>query len=102
MTVDQNMLSRIRNYGALKYTASRICDLLALSTSDRVIFLQEFEDPESDIRKFYEHGVAIGDYNQDVELAKQGEKGEILAIIELNRIQHDRKVEEVKKDLFGI
>lgn len=102
MRVDQNTLNKIRNYGALKYTCDRMCILLGLDSRDQAWFIGQMEDARSEVRKFYDQGVAIGEYNQDVELAKQGEKGDVLSIIELNKIQHDRKVNKVKKDLFGV
>lgn len=102
MTIDQNILNKIRNYGALKYTSDRICVLLGLEGEDMDWFLDQMEDSKSQVRKFYDQGVAIGEYNQDVELAKQGEKGDVLSIIELNKIQDDRRVNKVKDELFGV
>ncbi|MCD6345994.1 MAG: hypothetical protein J7L96_01100 [Bacteroidales bacterium] len=102
MTLDQNTLNKIRNYGALKYTADRICVLLGLDEKDQDWFLEQMEEPGSRVRKFYDQGVAIGEYNQDVELAKQGEKGDVLSIIELSKIQFHRKIDKVKNDLFGV
>ena len=102
MTLDQNTLSKIRNYGALKYTADRICTLLALDESEKEAFLQEYSDPQSQVRRYYDQGVAIGEYNADVELAKLGEKGDVLAIVELSRIQHKRRIDQTRHDLFGI
>jgi len=89
MTLDQNTLSKIRNYGALKDT-------------EKEAFLQEYSDPQSQVRRYYDQGVAIGEYNADVELAKLGEKGDVLAIVELSRIQHKRRIDQTRHDLFGI
>jgi len=102
MIPDQNTLSKIRNYGALKYTADRICTLLAIDGEEREAFLKEWEDPTSQVRKYYTQGVAIGEYNADVELSKLSEKGDVIAISELHRIQHKRKIDQTRQDLFGV
>lgn len=102
MTLDQNTLNKIRNYGALKYTADRICALLAIDGEERDAFLKEWDDPTGQVRKYYNQGVAIGDYNMDVELAKQGEKGDVIAISELQRIQQKRKIDQTRNELFGL
>lgn len=100
--MDQSSLIKIRNYGALKYTPERICKMLGLFGDDAQRFLVEFQDEENQIRQFYDQGVAIGDYNIDAELAKQSEKGDILSIIELNNRQQRTKVNNLKKELFGL
>lgn len=100
--LDQSTLIKIRNYGALKYSPEKICNILAFHGEEKEHFLVEFEDMESQVRIFYEQGVAIGDYNIDAELAKQSEKGDILAIIELNKRQYYNNINRLKKDLFGV
>lgn len=100
--MDQSSLIKIRNFGALKYTPERICKMLGLFGENAQRFLVEFQDDESEIRQFYDQGVAIGDYNIDAELAKQSEKGEILAIIELNNRQQRTRINTLKKELFGL
>lgn len=102
MITDQNTLNKIRNYGALKYTSDRICVLLGLDEKNRLWFMEQMDNTGSEVRAYYDRGVAIGEYNIDVELAKQGEKGDVFAIIEINKIQEERRISKVKKDLFGI
>lgn len=102
MVVDQNTLIKIRNYGALKYTVARMIVLLNLDPDEADAFEQEFQDPLSAIRRYYEQGLAIGEYNIDVELAKAGEKGDVLAIMEINKRNENRKIDQVRKDLFGV
>jgi hypothetical protein len=102
MILDQNTLNKIRNYGALKYTTDRICALLAIDGDEREAFMREWDDPASQLQRYYTQGVAIGEYNMDVELAKQGEKGDVIAISELQRIQQKRRIDQTKNELFGL
>ena len=79
-----------------------MCTLLGLDEDQKAWFLQEIIDPKSQVRAYYDQGVAIGEYNQDVELAKQGERGDVLSIIQLNKIQEERRLNQIQKDLFGV
>lgn len=100
--MDEKTLKRIINFGALKYSAIKICKILGYNKAQTEQFLIEFENEDSAVRRNYDQGVAIGEYNIDAELAKQAEKGEIFSIIELRKGQYHRKIEDLKKDLFGI
>lgn len=100
--MDQSSLIKIRNYGALKYEPEQICKILGLSSDDSQRFLVEFQDEESEVRKFYDQGVLFGDYNIDAGLTKQSEKGDIMAIIQLQERQEKTKISRLKKELFGI
>lgn len=102
MQYDQSMLIKIRNYGALKYTKERIASILGLNKDDRIQLFNDFENPESEVRKFWDQGMAIGDYNIDAELAKAAESGDTNSIIELSYRQYYQKVDQVKQDLFGV
>lgn len=102
MLIDQNTLIKIRNYGALKYTSDRIIVLLGLDPEEARRFNEEFRDELSQVRRFYEQGVAIGEYNIDVELAKQGEKGDVFAIMEINKQHENRRIDQLRNELFGV
>jgi hypothetical protein len=49
----------------------------------------------------YDNGRAIGEYNIDVELTKLAERGDIEAITTLAERSKERKMKDLKKDLFG-
>lgn len=99
---DNVLLTKVMNFGALKYGPYKICKLLGFTLEQTDEFLVHFADEQSDIRIKYEQGVSIGDYNLDAELAKLGESGDVLAISTLGTRQYHRKMDEMKKDLFGI
>lgn len=100
--MDQSSLIKIRNYGALKYSPETICKMLGLFGEEADRFMVDFQNDQSPVRQFYDQGVAIGDYNIDAELAKQSEKGDILSIVELNNRQYRTKINNLKKELFGL
>jgi len=102
MQYDQAVLMKIRNYGALKYSKEKIAAILGLTKDERETFFSDFDDKESEVRRFWEQGVAIGDYNIDAELAKSAEGGDTNSIIELSYRQYYQKTDQIKNELFGI
>jgi len=102
MKVDLQTLSKIRNFGALKYAPEKIVTLLALTGDEKTEFLLEINNPQSQIYTYYHQGWEIGEYNIDAELAKKAETGDIMSIIQLNERQGNRRIDDLKKKLFGI
>ena len=99
---DQVTLNKIRTYASLGYSPQRIADILALSTEERVRMISLIGTDGSDLNQYYRQGIAIGDYNKDVELTKAAEKGDIDAITLLSERQHDREVADIKRELFDV
>jgi hypothetical protein len=102
MQLNEITLKKIINFGALKYSALKICKLLAFNREQTQLFLIDFENDASPIRINYDQGVAIGEYNVDAELAKQSEKGDIYSIQELDKRQYFRELDDLTKELFGV
>lgn len=102
MNISETILMKIRNYGALKYTPDKICDLLGVYDEERELLLQEFDKPGSQVSRYFRQGIDIGDYNIDAELAKKSEEGDVFAVMELGKRQYHRGINNLKKDLFGI
>lgn len=102
MELNEQQLTQIKSFGMVKTPASQICKLLGFIGEMREIFLTEFNDEESQIRIFYEEGLAIAEYNIDVKLTKISETGDIPTIQELNTRQYRSKINAMKKELFGI
>ena len=95
-------LSKVRTFGALGYDAERIADLLDLKGRLRGELVTRLSIPNDPLRVAYDNGRAIGEYNIDVELTKNAEKGDVDAIEVLATRSKERKMKDLKKDLFGI
>lgn len=100
--MDQSTLIKVMNYGALKYSPEKICVILGFDEITTNEFMLEFQDQKSTVRKSYNRGVLIGEYNVDAELAKQSEKGDIFSIQQLREIQDKREVSDLINKLFGV
>jgi len=101
-TYDDVILVKARNWASLKYSPARIVVLLNLSASDAETFLDDIETADHPLKKIYDQGFAIGEYNMDISLLKEAEGGNMDAELQLRQRQKERKIIELKKELFGI
>ncbi len=95
-------ISKIRVFGALGYDVERIADLLGLHGSERRELIVRLSLNGDALRVAYDNGRAIGEYNIDAELTKLAERGDIDAIETLAARSKERKIKDMKKDLFGV
>lgn len=101
METDQ-YTSKVRTFGALGYDPERIADLLDLHGKTRAELVVRLSIPGDALRVAYENGRAIGEYNIDVELTKQAERGDVDAITTRAERSKERKLKDMKKGLFGV
>lgn len=101
-TYPSHILIKVRNWAKLKYSPSRIATLLELSVEETQVFLDDIDTEDHPLKKFYDLGNAIGDYNMDVSLVKQAEDGNMDAESQLRERQKQMRITEIKKELFGI
>lgn len=94
-------ISKVRTFGAFGYDAERIADLLSLHGRTRTELIVRLSIHGDELRVAYDNGRAIGEYNIDVELTKLAERGDIDAITTLAERSKERKMKDLKKDLFG-
>lgn len=99
---ESKTLTTVFRLGKLNYSADRICRILALDRNQRIEFMDLFNDPDSELSRMYEKGVAIGEMKVDITLGKEIKKGNILAVIEQGNRTYYREINDMKKDLFGI
>lgn len=95
-------ISKVRTFGALGYDAERIADLLDLHGKTRAELIVRLSIPGDELSVAYDNGRAIGEYNIDVELTKQAERGDIDAITALGERSKERKIKDLRKNMFGI
>lgn len=101
METDQ-YISKVRTFGALGYDAERIADLLDLHGRVRAELVVRLSIPGDELSVAYDNGRAIGEYNIDVELTKQAERGDIDAITTRAERSKERKLKDMKRSIFGV
>lgn len=102
MIMGDEFLSRIRTYAILGYSRERICRLLDLPRKMQTALYLRLSLPGDVFFETYESGLAQGEKNIDMELAKKAENGDIDAIKLLEERKNERFFKDMRKELFGI
>jgi hypothetical protein len=100
--MNNELLHKIRNFGALNYAPERMADLLGYTKEQRLELYRFLADERSEVTIAYRQGQAIGKYNIDAQLAKNAEKGDTQAAGLMQERRQTETVENLKKELFGI
>lgn len=99
---DNDINSIVFRFGKFGYSADRICKLLMLDSNQKIQFMAMFDNPEHDLRRSYDKGVAIGEMKTDIILDKLLKNGDVMAIMEQGKRKYYREIKDLKRDLFDI
>lgn len=102
MIIDEDILKRVRDYGALDQSPRQIAFLLRIPAGEIDAFIDEMMRPDTRLHEYYAAGKAIISYNTNVELARQAEKGDSDAIKLLDQRRQDQRYQDMCTELFGI
>lgn len=102
MIVDEDVLKRVRDYGALGHTPRQIAYLLRIRHTEADAFIDEMIRSDTRLHEYYESGKAVMNYNTNVELARQAEKGDSDSIKLLDQRKQEHRYEDLLSELFGI
>jgi len=102
LVMGDEYVSQVRAFGALGYSAERICSLLGLQGKRKAALLIRLALPGDVYHEEYNRGISLGEYNMDAELAKQAEAGDIDAVKALEDRKLSRDVRDERKRLFGV
>ncbi len=100
--IGDKYLNQVKTFGALGYSIGRILELLNLPDSEATELKLRISIPGDVYNKAYRQGCAIGEYNVDVELHKQAEKGDIDSIKLEEERNMVKKEDKLKRELFGV
>lgn len=100
--ITDQYIHKVRTFGALGYGADHIADLLGLHGKERLELTVRLSLAGDPLKVAYDNGRAIGEYNVDAELTKLAERGDIDAITTIAARSKERKLRDMKKDLFGV
>lgn len=100
--VSDDYLPRVRTYAIMGYSRERVCRLLELPRKMQMALAVRLSLPGDVFYETYEAGLAQGEKNIDMELAKKAENGDIDAIELLEERKNERYFKDLRKELFGI
>lgn len=102
MTVNDQMIQKIRDYAMCDMTPLQIASLLNILPAGLDTFIDAFLQPETLIAQAYKKGRNMMDYNTNVELARAAEKGDVEAIEMLAHRKEEQKYNEALAEMWGI
>ncbi|MBF0649198.1 hypothetical protein IR083_10230 [Dysgonomonas sp. GY75] len=100
MNYDSALIEKVRAFGVLGYPAHEIVYLV--EPEDPEQFVQDIQDPESEIYKAYHKGKTTGQYTMDKALFDAGKANDTDANEKLNQRQQRKKVETAIHERFNI
>jgi len=105
MSVNDEILNKIREYSHYNFTPRKICILLDLDPESEKQLMEEFSDPDSKVSRIHELGKA----EKEVEIMQRLEKfvtsgaeGSGEAARALAIMRYHQSVDELRKKLFGV
>lgn len=99
LNLDEQQLEVVRNLAACNYSPENIAKYLSV---DRVSFMYEWYDSDSDIRSEYDSGQMVAQFQINDKLRVQAESGNITAAQIFFKEAEARRIENIKQQtLFG-
>lgn len=95
MTLNEKQLNLISQYSALEYSPRDIARILQI---DEYEFLADWQDPDTDIRSYYDKGKLIQKGKVRQNIAKSAASS-ITAAQEYNKMVENEKIESLKTEL---
>ena len=95
-----DILTTVLRFGKLNYSAERICILLMLDRKQKAEFMDLFNNPDSEVRRTYDKGLAMGEMKTDIYVNREAKNGNVLAIIEQSKRAYYKEMNELKDKLF--
>ncbi len=102
MIIDENIISKIRNFSSLGLMPPQIASILKIPPQDRASFIDEFERKDTRVFEAYHQGRNAAYVNHNIELTKSAEKGDVIAIAKLDERKHEQEIETLRQELFGV
>ncbi len=95
-------IDKFKIFGALDYTIDEIAVILDVSPMERNVIAERLDNPRDELAIAYSEGKFRGKAQTDVALTQLAWKGESDAIETLSELIKGRKIDKLKKELFGL
>lgn len=99
MQLTDKQKADIERLGAINYTLKQVALYLGLKHED---VLQEYQDPDSDLKYHYDRGQLMARADIDTEVMKSAKDGNLTATQIYKRSEKQNRLNNLKYELFGI
>lgn len=91
LELTQENIDKIISLGKLAYDANKSANVLQLTGKERDKFLQQFADHKSEIQKYYQIGIDLGDFEIDKKIYELAKTGDVNAIKLYTKNKQDKQ-----------
>lgn len=102
MKLTEEKIESLKKYAEFGYSPRRIAYLLNIPKKDFLAFGEAISDENTEIGHAYRQGEALGELRIDEDLASCLAQGEHKAAEILDQRDYRRKIQKLRKELFGI
>ena len=95
-------LNKFKVFGALDYTVDQIAIILDATPMERRVLADRLDNPLDEIAIAYSEGKFKGKAMIDVALLEASWGGEVDAVEVYTALKKSKKVDDLKKELFGV
>jgi hypothetical protein len=90
MTYTPEQLTKIKNCGAYQYPVDKCLRVLELPQKQEADFIEDFDDPDSEVFREYSKGRDQADYYLDTKLFALARDGDMKALDKFEERRRDR------------
>lgn len=102
ITLPDIYIDEVKEYARKGYSASRIANLLGFGKYERMLFLERISSPDDVYHVGYIQAFEEGQDDIDKALKEKADNGDLEAIKLLVEREDDRRIKELRKELFGV
>lgn len=95
-------IDEVKEYARKGYSPSRIANLLGFGKYERMLFLERISSPDDVYHVGYIQAFEEGQDDIDKALKEKADKGDLEAIKLLAERENERRIKELRQELFGV
>jgi len=95
-------IDEVKEYARKGYSASRIANLLGFGKYERMLFLERISSPGDVYHVGYIQAFELGQDDIDKALKEKADKADLEAIKLLAERENERRIKELRLELFGV
>lgn len=95
-------IDEVKEYARKGYSPSRIANLLGFGKNERMLFLERISSPDDIYHVGYIQAFEEGQDNIDKALKEKADKADLEAIKLLAERENERRIKELRLELFGV
>ncbi len=102
MEINDEIIKKVKNFGVLGISFDQVATLLMVPEQQKTFIIEQLSNPGNELYEAYAYGRAVGDYNKEAKMEKLAESGDMDSINTQRIYRKQKKVDDLKRKLFGL